>query len=43
MERADTQAESFNKRLAEFIDGSPTPFHAVANMAVYCVKLVSSL
>jgi aspartyl aminopeptidase len=33
MDVVDTQAESFNKQLAEFIDGSPTPFHAVANIA----------
>ncbi len=34
MDVVDTQTESFNKRLAEFIDGSPTPFHAVANMTI---------
>ena len=33
MDVVDTHTESFNKQLAEFIDGSPTPFHAVANIA----------
>ena len=38
MNRADKQAEllsaeSFNRELGEFIDASPTPFHAVANIA----------
>lgn len=33
MNPVDTQVESFNKQLADFIDGSPTPFHAVANIA----------
>jgi aspartyl aminopeptidase len=33
MNPVDTQVENFNKHLADFIDGSPTPFHAVANIA----------
>jgi aspartyl aminopeptidase len=33
MNAVDKQAEIFNKQLADFIDGSPTPFHAVANIA----------
>ena len=33
MNAVDNQAEIFNKQLADFIDGSPTPFHAVANIA----------
>jgi aspartyl aminopeptidase len=33
MDMVNTPAENFNKQLAEFIDGSPTPFHAVANIA----------
>ncbi|MDB4260789.1 M18 family aminopeptidase [Porticoccaceae bacterium] len=32
MDRVENQAENFNQQLAGFIDGSPTPFHAVANM-----------
>ena len=32
MDRVENQAENFNQQLAEFIDGSPTPFHAVANL-----------
>ena len=42
MNAVDKQAEIFNKQLADFIDGSPTPFHAVANMAAYCVRRVFS-
>ena len=33
MNAVDNQTEIFNKQLAGFIDGSPTPFHAVANIA----------
>jgi aspartyl aminopeptidase len=33
MNMADNQVDLFNQQLAEFIDGSPTPFHAVANIA----------
>ena len=33
MNVADSHTESFNKQLAEFIDASPTPFHAVTNIA----------
>jgi len=33
MHMADNQVDLFNQQLVDFIDGSPTPFHAVANIA----------